>query len=482
MKRCVKHFEQPVLSKRPETMKKAVSLTILACALQAGCSVVENNPVYGENGVIRDRSQDYEKASEGKALEVPPHLRVRETERGMVIPEIGQAATQNASEYVVPRPEFFYTEATSDKVSLKREAGEKLIVVESPINEVWPKLKDFWRYNGIELASADPRSATMETAWIENNGEDLNFVESWIKRLTFQEVDGPAKDKLKLELRPDEGDSQRTSISMKHVRFAQDAEVAEIDWDKSGRDVGYKSDMMFEMLRYLSKAADKEDAPTLTKLQAAKEGRTELGRDSRGNPVLKVESSVDKVWDSVSTAMSVGRFDVGTVDKQSGMFYFSYTTSTPADETEKMGFFEWLHSDRGEIKFSTTALAEALGVEAGEGQAKIRYTSKEVSAEEKDRLASMGQEEVVQERLQKQDGFKIWVGDKVIYVFGSNDDQEGVYNKASDAFEYTGRYQLKLNRSRTGVYLSVLTDQGLSAPAEVAEEILWEVKKNLPAS
>ncbi|WP_370280950.1 outer membrane protein assembly factor BamC [Pontibacterium sp.] len=442
---------------------------------------MENNPIYGENGIIRDRSQDYEKASEGKALEVPPHLRVRETERGMVIPEIGQAATQKATEYVVPRPEFFYTEATSDKVSLKREAGEKLIVVESPINEVWPKLKDFWRYNGIELAKADPRSATMETAWIENNGEDLGFVESWIKRLTFQDIEGPAKDKLKLELRPEEGNLQRTSISMKHVRFAQDAEVAEIDWDKSGRDVGYKSDMMFEMLRYLSKAADKEDAPTLTKLLAPQEGRTELGRDSRGNPVLKVESSVDKAWDSVSTAMSADRFDVGTVDKQSGMFYFSFTTSTPASEREELGFFEWLHSDRGDIKFETTALAEALGVEKDPNAPKIRYTSKEVSPEEKDRLASMSQQEIEQERLQKKDGFKIWFAGKVIYVF-SEEGEEGVYNKESDAFEYTGRYQLKLNRSRTGVYLSVLTDQGLFAPAEVAEEILWEVKKNLPAS
>lgn len=443
---------------------------------------MENNPIYGENGIIRDRSQDYEKASEGKALEVPPHLRVRQAERGMVIPAIGQAATQKTTEYVVPRPEFFYTEATSDKVSLKREAGEKLIVVETPINEVWPKLKDFWRYNGIELETADPRTATMETEWIESDGKDLSFIDSWIKRLTFQDIEGPVKDKLKLELRPDAGDAQRTSISMTHVRFAQDAEATEIDWDKRGRDVSYKSDMMFEMLRYLSKAADKEDAPTLTKLQTAKEGRTELGRDSRGNPVLKIESSADKAWDSVSTAMAEGKFDLGTVDKQSGMFYFTFTTSTPANETEKMGFFEWLHSDRGDIQFHTTALAEALGVEDDGSEPKIRYTSKEESPEEKERLASMNQEEIEQERLKKKDGFKIWAAGRVIYVFDTDDGPEGVYNEEDDAFEYTGRYQLKLNRSRTGIYLSVLTDQGLAAPSEVAEEILWEVKKNLPAS
>ncbi|MBE9399457.1 outer membrane protein assembly factor BamC [Pontibacterium sp. N1Y112] len=462
-------------------MKKAVSLTILACALQAGCSVVENNPIYGDSGIIRDRSQDYEKASEGKALEVPPHLRTRETSQGMAIPDISQVATQRNGDFEIPRPEFFYTEASSDKVSLSRDGAEKLIVVESPINEVWPKLKDFWAYNGIELEKADARNAQMETVWIENNDSQLSFVDSWIKRLTFQDVEGPAKDKLRLELRPDKGDLTRTSISMKHVRFAQSDEIGQIDWEQSGRDVGYKSDMMYEMLRYLSKASDKEDAPTLTKLGQDTGGRTELGRDSRGNPVLKVEDSTDKAWDSVAAAMATDRFDLGTVDKDAGMFYFSYTTSIPVDETEKMGFFEWLHSDKGSISFKATALGEALGAGPDENAKKIRYTSKTLSEDDRERLSQMSQEEIEQEALQKEEGFKIWFAGKVIYVFNNQvDGPEGTFNEQTEAYDFVGRYQLKLNRARSGVYLTVLTEDGLSAPAQVAEEILWDVKDNLP--
>lgn len=465
-------------------MKKAVSLTVLACTLQVGCSVIDNNPIYGESGIIRDRSQDYEKATEGQALEVPPHLRARKLDQGLDIPAIDTTATRASEAYTVPRPEFFYTETTSDKVSLAREGAEKLILVDSPIDQVWPKLKDFWQFAGVELASADARNAVMETAWIKREGPELGFVDTWIKRLTFQEIEGPTKDKLQVTLRPVPGELQRTSIAMKHVRYAADQDVASIDWEKDAQEVGYKSDMMFEMLRYLSKASSsKDEAPTLTKLSNPHKGRTALGHDSRGNPVLKVEASSDEAWTRVSTAMASERFDLGTVDREAGMFYFSYTTSVRPDETRKMGFFEWLHSDKGEIKFETTALAEALGVGEDENGEKIRYTSKDVSDEEMARVSEMSQEELEQEALQKADGYKIWLAGRVVYVFGRDaDKKDGAYNAETNAYEFTGRYQLKLNRSRTGIYLTVLNDKGQPISADIAEEILWDVKDNLPES
>lgn len=439
---------------------------------------MENNPIYGEHGVIRDRSQDYEKATEGKALEVPPHLRAPGTGSNLEIPHIDATASQRSDDYKVPRPEFFYTESTNDSVNLARDGSEKLIIVDAPIDQVWLKLQDFWAFNGIALEDTDPTKGVMETVWIDGDGKELSFVDHWIKRLTFQEIDGPPMDKLQVTLRPEGSDVTRTSIAMKHVRFSKDEDVTAVDWNAAAQEVGYKSEMMFEMLRYLSKASDKEDAPTLAKLQQPRIGKTAVGRDSRGNPVLKVEGSVDAVWNSVSKAMSTNRFDVGTRDQDAGMIYFSYTTSVPADETDKMGFFEWLHSDKGQITFKTTALAEALGVD-GKDDA-IRYSSLKASDEEVARKSQMTKEELEQEAMQKSEGFKIWLAGKVVYVFGTNEEEdEGVYNEEKDAYEYTGRYQLKLNRSRSGVYLTVLNEEGLAAQKDISEEILWDVKSGL---
>ncbi|MCO4757299.1 MAG: hypothetical protein KC477_04720, partial [Oceanospirillaceae bacterium] len=122
-----------------------------------------------------------------------------------------------------------------------------------------------------------------------------------------------------------------------------------------------------------------------------------------------------------------------------------------------------------------------LGAGPDENAKKIRYTSKTLSEDDRERLSQMSQEEIEQEALQKEEGFKIWFAGKVIYVFNNQvDGPEGKFNEETEAYDFIGRYQLKLNRARSGVYLTVLTEDGLSAPAQVAEEILWDVKDNLP--
>ncbi len=459
-------------------MKKIVSLSV-AGILLSGCSYLEDNPIYGESGIVRDRSQDYELAEKGSRLEIPSHLNAKETEEALKVPDVSSVATARTGEFIVPRPEFFYAESGSESVSLKRENGEKLIIVDEDITNVWVKLQEFWQFNGIDIAKSDPRQGVMETQWIRHEAKELGFVDSWVKLLTFQDIPGATKDKLKISLKPVDGDRNRTSVSMQHVRFAEDEQVANLDWGSQSRDVGYKSDMMFEMLRYLGKATGERSAQTLIAFQEQRRLGTQLGRDSRGNPVLKLDADIDVAWQEISSALDKADMDVGTRDADTGYFYMTYTTSTPFDNTEEMGFFEWLHSDRGPITLDTSAIAAALGAEESTGG--ISYTSGKTAERfraEDDKVAGDGLNDPLDEANQK--GYKIWFGGKAVYVFGGG--ESGVFNQSTGKFEHTGQYQLKLIRTRTGVYLSVLTSEAVSAPAIVAEEILWDIKENLPRS
>ncbi|MCP4597336.1 outer membrane protein assembly factor BamC [Neptuniibacter sp.] len=457
-------------------MKKIVSLTVLASVMVSGCSVLEDNPIYGEDGIIRDRSQDYELAEKGKRLEIPEHLTAKQTADTLSVPEVGTVGTVRTGEFIVPRPEFFYAEAGSESVSLKREGNEKLIIVDEGITSVWVKLKEFWEFNGIELAKSDPRNGRMETQWIHNEAKEFSFVDTWVKRLTFQDIPGDTKDKLHVSLRPVDGQPDRTSISMRHVRFAEEDEVASVDWANQARDVSYKSDMMFEVLRYLGKATGERSEQTLIAFQEKRRAGTQLGRDSRANPVLKLDTDIDTAWTEISNALDKADMDVGTRDRGTGYFYMTYTTSTPFEDVEEMGFFEWLHSDREEITLDTSSISAALGFE--EDDSGISYTSGKTAA------YLQGLEEGEQDTLVNPEdegnkkGYKIWFAGKPIYVFGTG--ESGIYNQSTGKFEHTGQYQLKLIRTRTGVYLSVLTNEGLAAPAIVAEEMLWTIKENLP--
>ncbi|WP_415885022.1 outer membrane protein assembly factor BamC [Neptuniibacter sp. QD37_6] len=459
-------------------MKKIVSVSVVTGALLSGCSMLDDNPIYGESGIVRDRSQDYELAQTGQRLELPAHLKAKQTADTLTIPEISNVATARTGSFEVPRPEFFYAEAGSESVNLKREGGEKLIIVDEGITSVWVKLQEFWQFNGIDIAKSDPRQGRMETQWIHHDAKEFGLVDTWVKRLTFQDIPGDAKDKLRVSLRPVEGDASRTAIGMEHVRFAADEEVTSIDWATQAQGVTFKSDMMFEMLRYLGKASGQRNAQTLIAFNEKRRVGTQLGRDSRGNPVLKMNTDASTAWDEISAALDKADMDVGTRDADTGYFYMTYTTSTPFENVEEQGFFEWLHSDRGDIKLDTSAISEALGINTEE-KGGISYTTGKTAAylqgvkegEAKDALTDPEDEG-------NKKGYKIWFAGKPIYVFGGEDS--GIYNESTGKYEHTGQYQLKLIRTRAGVFLSVLTSQGLSAPSIVAEEILWGIKENLP--
>lgn len=460
-------------------MKKILALSSVSLLI-AGCGALDNNPIYGDNGIVRDRSQDYELAETSQRLEVPEHLSVKQTEESLTIPEISDVATARTGDFIVPRPEFFYAESGTESVSLKREGGDKLIIVDEGITNVWVKLQEFWQFNGIDIVKSDPRQGVMETQWITHEAKELSFVDSWVKRLTFQDLPGATKDKLQVSLKPVDGDPNRTSIAMQHIRFAEDNDAAEVDWSEQARGVSYKSDMMFEMLRYLGKATGDRSAQTLVAFQEQRRLGTQLGRDSRGNAVLKLDADVESAWNNVSAALDKADMDVGTRDPDLGLFYMTYTTSTPFENEEEMGFFEWLHAERGPIKIDTSAISAALGVGSDDSEG-ISYTSGKTAARFQNTESQISASAFNNpDDAANKKGYKIWFAGKPIYVFGGNDS--GVYNENSGKFEHTGQYQLKLIRTRTGVYLSVLTAEGVAAPAVIGEEILWEIKEQLPRS
>lgn len=465
-------------------MKKVMMRTVLAglALWLAGCGMVEKNPIYGEHGVIRDRSQDYELAEGGTRLQIPEHINARETREQLVVPDMGYTATRSEGRFRVPRPEFFYAEPGSDSVNLRRVDGERVIVVDEPIADVWLKMIDFWEYNGVRVARTDPRMGTIETDWIRTDGREYSFVDRWIKRLTLRPLDGPADNKLRVSVRPDPDDYQRTAIRMKHFQTPAGQRPETIDWDNRVQDISYETDMMFEMLRYLSRATARPTTQSLLALEAERRARPQLGRDSRGNPALRITTHADQAWEMMDTALTAADLDVGTRDQQAGIFYMTYTTTTPFEDNTKMGFFEWLHSDRGEIKLDTSILTSALGFDGSDAGAEaISYSSRGArTAAELAEDAELAADLNDPNNLANQEGYKIWFAGRVIYVFGSG--RKGIFNTESGEYEHVGRYQLHLNRTRSGVLVTVRTDEGVEAPAIIAEEILWQVKDHLPDS
>ncbi len=441
-------------------------LSAAAPLILAGCSSVSDNALYGKNGVIRDRAQDYEDAQRVPRIKVPEHLDDEAIRDVLIVPEVGTVASRSSEDFKVPRPDFFYAEAGNEVVNLARKGQEKLIVVEEPLPQVWQKVGDFWADHGIDVEIADPARGLMETTWISDDIEEPGFFTTILKKATFQTIDGPTRDKLRVKLAATDNRGQ-TSINMQHLRTSEN-ETSAPDWSKGSRDVGYKSEMMYELLLYLSKATT---TTTALALQQRKERGTTpalLGRDSNGNPVLKLTTDVERAWSWLGSAMTTAQMDVGSSDRDLGKYYITYTSRTPLSPDERSAFdrfVEWLNEEPEEIKISTDFLSDSFGVKGKDGKV-VRYSARPEG-------------EVDPNDLSQKEGYKIWVGGKVIYVFESGDGNL-TRNEETGELEHTGRYQITLNRHRTGVYVSVLTDEEENAPSLIAEEILWNIKDSLP--
>ncbi|MGB0733576.1 MAG: outer membrane protein assembly factor BamC, partial [Pontibacterium sp.] len=296
-------------------MKKAVPIALI-CLAQAGCSVIDTNPIYGDDGFIRDRSQDYEGAVESKMLEVPAELNSKMIVDQMAIPAVASVSSIKPNEFEVPRPIFFYPQSTSDRVDVERIDGERRVVVDEPPALVFATLKDFWRDNAVEIDRADKHTGYLETEWIVAQVEgEQSFVDRWLSKLNLASGSLNQRDKFRLDVQPVAGNPARTSIALEHARsFSADDDTQAV-WDGEATQVAYKSEMMFEMLRYLSNAIESENVPTLSEHLQSKAPAKVMGRDSRGQPVLKVEGSVDDVWNKVHAALKTDRFDLGTIDR-----------------------------------------------------------------------------------------------------------------------------------------------------------------------
>lgn len=451
---------------------------VAAAAAISGCSsideMIEKNPIYGDHALIRDRSQDYEKEQQGKALVIPERLQAKRTQDLLQIPNTGETGAKRSGSYKVPRPEFFYAETGSESVSLRSLGQDKVVMVDEPIGDAWHKVMKFMEYNNLGVADANARQGTVESDWIVLKGDEEGLFEGWFNTLTFQDGDTSTKNKVKITLRPDADDDGRTAIAMATVNYPAKEQVETIDWQGDANNLAYKSDMMFELLRFMSKASA---SPSGSGTLASSFNRTrqtevvQFGRNSEGLPALKVNLPIDKAWQLTSQALDKAEIDVGTRDQSLGIFYLTFTSTTPADQGKKKSFFEWLHGDREDIKLSETGLASALGIGS---DSNVSYSSKP----EREGIDPESLDITDPQHPANQKGYKIWVGNKVIYNFNTGFNP-GFFNDETGLYELTAPYQLKLHRSGNGAFLSVYTRSGDAAQSLPSEELLWALKDQI---
>jgi outer membrane protein assembly factor BamC len=245
------------------------AMTVSACSLFGG----DERPVY-------------QGAEYYKNLEVPPELTRPDTAEELKVPKPTDEAMQrfrdnNKLETVIT-PKF-------DGVRVVSYAGNSWIEIDNNVEQVWPRLLEFWKQEGIELVEVRPMLGYMETDWMERLGGDVGFFRSM-----FQKIEPDQKDKFRLRVERFDND-RKTRLYIAHSRIERVIYGEYADgfiWVTLPSDVEAEREIISRMALF----AGINDEQALQLLENYRPYTSLVKVDSTNATTLTMTGSMDFVW------------------------------------------------------------------------------------------------------------------------------------------------------------------------------------------
>jgi outer membrane protein assembly factor BamC len=141
-----------------------LAAVLLAAACLSACSTVRS--------VMDPGNVEYRGASQGPALDVPPDLVTPQSNDRYTLPQRNQPG-QTLSDFnrnrasVDAAPRSSEVMPKREGAQIQRDGSVRWVVVNQPVEKVWPVVRDFWNTEGFRLAMESPQTGIMETEWAE---------------------------------------------------------------------------------------------------------------------------------------------------------------------------------------------------------------------------------------------------------------------------------------------------------------------------
>jgi len=307
-----------------------------------------------------NNTSDYKGAGRSRPLEVPPDLTASPVSDAYSIPGSTNYSTYSqAQESQDAGVEKIL--ATPDGVRLEKAGAQRWLVVNAPVEKIWPVIREFWADQGFAVRSEDAQLGVMETEWIDSDSikkDDSGNVgdkfDKWLDKLS-----GFA-DKKKFRTRLDRGnEANTTEIYMTHrsVTGAPDDGKNRVQTQLGEIETGYKADaknaptldardaeLDDELLRRLMVKLGVEEHKSKSIIASAINlKRAEVVKESDGSATLLLNDPFDRAWRRVGLALDRIGFVIEDKDRSNGIFFVRYADVDIDDSPKKKkGLFESL--------------------------------------------------------------------------------------------------------------------------------------------
>lgn len=300
----------------------------------AGCTSV--------GGLFKGDKVDYRaKSEQSQGLEVPPDLtqlaresRYKQDGSGVVSattyqpPKFGSnSGSGSAAAGVVPN--------NDPNVTIERSGSERWIVTTLTPEQVWPKLKDFWRERGFNLVIEQPDVGVMETDWNENRAKvPQDFIRSTIGLVLDSMWDSGERDRYRTRV---ERSAKGSEIYLSHrgmVEVLVGANKESSTWQPRDADPELEAEMLRRLLLKLGATEERATAAVAPGTTAPARARLAAGAPAG---TVEVDDDFDRAWRRVGLALDRSGFAVEDRDRTQGVYYVSYTDAAQAPTKQEPG-------------------------------------------------------------------------------------------------------------------------------------------------
>ncbi|NND69522.1 MAG: outer membrane protein assembly factor BamC [Halioglobus sp.] len=295
---------------------RKLSILRLLCGGVLALSVTGCGFFGGDEGLFRDRAEDYKQAPELPVIEVPAGKDTEALREIYVIPKV-QEKLLLEGEFEVPRPVPLVAGAGADVVRIQRLGDDSWALIGVPPGQVWPQVRSFLAASNMQVARVDARAGIIETAWLSLAGQEL-----------------PSR----FRFRMDQGVQRGTS----ELHVLQMSRGAGEEWPAQSSDAEQAADMLRTVSQFLADSAETAPVSMVAEQGISATGKITLREDNTGETYIHLQLPYDRAWASLGKALGDASFEVVDRDRSEGIYYARFLG--PEDD-EDASMFDWLWGD-----------------------------------------------------------------------------------------------------------------------------------------
>ncbi|MCG8415679.1 MAG: outer membrane protein assembly factor BamC [Pseudomonadales bacterium] len=319
------------------TRKLTKTLSLIAVLL----SISACNYLGGEDGVFRDRSNEYQQAQIVPQMRIPNELDSYTIDQLYVIPE--QIIDESVAFEEVPMPRPIETRRR-EGVIIQSLSEKRWILIDATPGQVWPRIRDYWTELQIALDYENPSAGIMETAWVELGSDREN------------------RHKYRIVIEPGlhSGYSEIYVVHLDNLR--SDPIPTVVTWPEVSSSADLEQDMLRSVSQFLADRNDIYQASSASLLAGTiqAESKANIIEDAGGDPILELKVDYNRAWVQIRQALESAEIDI--VDSNRDQSFFSVRFAGIVQDEESPGFFGRLlgrsDADEQEIKDFSVRLME----------------------------------------------------------------------------------------------------------------------------